>query len=827
LIAVDKRVKSLFVLAMAGGLMTACGGGGSGGPSVPTYSVSATAGAGGSISPSSATVDAAASTTFTVTPSSGYAISGVTGCGGTLSGNTYTTATISGSCAVTASFVAQYSVTATADTGGTISPASATVNAGGTTMLTVTASSGYVVSGVTGCGGSLSGSTYTTATINSNCAVTASFVAQYAVSATAGTGGSISPSSATVNATGTTTFTVTPNSGYVISGVTGCGGTLSGNTYTTGAINSNCAVTASFVAQYTVSATAGTGGGISPSSATVNAAGTTTFTVTPNIGYIIGSVTGCGGSLSGKTYTTGSINANCAVTASFVAMQYTVTATAGAHGSISPSTTKVDAGGTTTFTVTPNSGYAVSGVTGCGGSLAGNTYTTGSINANCAVTASFGAGFAWISGPNTASGKGIYGTLGTAAATNLPGPRDKAGTWTDSSGRLWLFGGEGNDSTGASGVLNDLWEYSPSSGQWTWVGGSNTAGALGVYGTPGVAAPGNVPGRRFGPQTWTDANGNLWLLGGWFNLGPNEHWNDLWKFSPSSGEWTWVGGSNTANAIGVYGTPGVAAAANVPGGRTAGATWTDANGNLWLFGGEGWDSAGTYGWLSDLWKYSPTSGLWTWVGGPNTTQSTGVYGTPGVAAATNIPGARAYETTWTDGSGNLWLFGGVGYDYPTTSYFYFNDLWMYSPSSGKWTWVSGSNTVNATSVFGVQGVAAATNVPGARAGAAPWTDPSGNLWLLGGYWQNANGSTQTLLNDMWEYSPSSGEWTWVGGSSTAGATGVYGTPGVAALTNMPGARVTPASWTDANNYLWLFGGWGVDSTGTVGWLNDLWKLPTQ
>jgi hypothetical protein len=85
---------------------------------------------------------------------------------------------------------------------------------------------------------------------------------------------------------------------------------------------------------------------------------------------------------------------------------------------------------------------------------------------------------------------------------------------------------------------------------------------------------------------------------------------------------------------------------------------TDASGNLWLFGGEGYDSTGTYGWLNDLWKYSLSSAQWTWVGGPKTTHATGVYGTQGMAAATNIPGARAYEASWTDANGNLWLFGG-------------------------------------------------------------------------------------------------------------------------------------------------------------------------
>jgi hypothetical protein len=52
-------------------------------------------------------------------------------------------------------------------------------------------------------------------------------------------------------------------------------------------------------------------------------------------------------------------------------------------------------------------------------------------------------------------------------------------SWIDSSGNLWLFGGYGYDSTGSVGKLNDLWQYSPSSGQWTWVGGEDAANASG------------------------------------------------------------------------------------------------------------------------------------------------------------------------------------------------------------------------------------------------------------------------------------------------------------------------------------------------------------
>jgi N-acetylneuraminic acid mutarotase len=518
-------------------------------------------------------------------------------------------------------------------------------------------------------------------------------------------------------------------------------------------------------------------------------------------------LTACGGGSSGSSPSVTS---------------YAVNASAGGGGTISPAGATVNAGGTTSFTVTPKSGYVVSGVTGCGGTLAGNSYTTGAINANCAVTASFAAAFTWVSGSNTANGAGIYGTQGAAAATNVPGSRDKPGAWTDGSGHLWLFGGEGYAATGPFGDLNDLWEYSPSSGEWTWMGGSSGVNAAGVYGSQGVADAANVPGARFGPNTWTDAQGNLWLFGGWYNLIPNNHMNDLWKYSPASGEWTWVGGSSTPNQPGVYGIRGVAAAANVPGGRTASATWTDAAGNFWMFGGEGYDSAGTYGWLNDLWEYSPASGEWMWVGGADTTQVAGVYGTQGVPAAANIPGARAYETAWTDSAGNAWLFGGVGYDYTTSSYFYFNDLWEYSPSSGEWTWVSGSSAVNATGVYGTQGVSAPTNVPGARAGPATWSDASGNLWLAGGYWQNGNGSSYSFFGDLWEYSPSSRQWTWVGGSSTPGAPAVYGTQGVAAAANALGARVTPATWVDGSGSVWVFGG---DGPGVE--FNDLWKYPVQ
>jgi hypothetical protein len=64
-----------------------------------------------------------------------------------------------------------------------------------------------------------------------------------------------------------------------------------------------------------------------------------------------------------------------------------------------------------------------------------------------------------MGGSSTVNQSGVYGTLGTPAAANIPGSRYQASSWTDSSGHLWLFGGMVYDANGNECFLNDLWEY--------------------------------------------------------------------------------------------------------------------------------------------------------------------------------------------------------------------------------------------------------------------------------------------------------------------------------------------------------------------------------
>jgi len=458
---------------------------------------------------------------------------------------------------------------------------------------------------------------------------------------------------------------------------------------------------------------------------------------------------------------------------------------------------------------------------GCGGS-------SGSGSSTSTTTPSTANEWTWESGSDTAKVVGVYGTQGTASTSNVPAARGNSVSWTDGSGNLWLFGGGAWPSPGQ---LNDLWEYSPTAKTWTWVSGSSTVDAIGVYGTLGVAAASNVPGARSNPVGWTDTSGNLWLFGGegYDANGKIGGLNDLWEFNTSTKGWAWIAGADAVNAKGTYGTLGTASITNIPGARSNPVSWTDTSGNFWLFGGEGYDSAGANGLLNDLWEFIPSAKTWTWIGGSNTANASGVYGTLGIAAASNVPGGRTGAVSWTDGSGNFWLFGGEGYG-PAGMYgFDLSDLWEFNPTTKQWTWVSGSTAGGVAPVYGTQGVASASNIPGGRDSAVGWADSSGNLWLFGGFdydsTTGANGTNQ-YLNDLWEFSAATKQWTWVGGSNTGGAKGVYGTLGTPSASNVPGARGSQGiavTWKDSSGNFWLFGGVGYDSTGAQGDLNDLWR----
>jgi N-acetylneuraminic acid mutarotase len=466
----------------------------------------------------------------------------------------------------------------------------------------------------------------------------------------------------------------------------------------------------------------------------------------------------------------------------------------------------------------------------------------------------------WVAGrvnlpncpPLTACGHaGVYGTQGVAALGNTPGGRVDAASWTGREGSYWVFGGDGPDADGNNGNLNDLWRFDPESGEWTWMGGSMlaspNAGAPGVYGTLGKASAKNIPGARYGSQTWVDSLGRFWLFGGAGAdaVGHGGSLNDLWTFDPSTNEWTWMGGKSRLSNLGkngygglaVYGSLGVPSNKNIPGGRSYAVTWIDRNDNLWLFGGYGLDVSAKGPFLNDLWKYDPSTKEWTWMGGSDKCCQDGTYGTRGKPSTENSPGSRFWAAGWVGAAGDFWLFGGVAqYSTDKGNSRDLDDLWRFNPETSEWTWMAGSNDAGRSCVdygqgtnicgwkgrYGERGVTAAGSYPGSRESSIAWSDTKGHLWLFGGTGFDSVGS-RNLLNDLWEFDPVSMDWTWMDGSTRANAGGVPGIKGKPAAGNLPGARAaTPVTTGDTHRF-WLFGGLGNDAKGHWGYLNDLWE----
>jgi len=308
---------------------------------------------------------------------------------------------------------------------------------------------------------------------------------------------------------------------------------------------------------------------------------------------------------------------------------------------------------------------------------------------------------------------GVYGDLGSAAAANIPSGRDSAASWVDKNGQFWLYAGEGFDNQGNYGQLDDLWKFDSNAQEWTWIGGSSTVPASctnsadyggqcgwpALYGALGVPAVGVSPGSRVGALGWSDKDGNLWLfggigdvLGGWDNNFSFVDQYDLWEFNTSTQQWAWMSGNSSlicgtsssedwCGQNGIYGTQGTPTISNIPPSRNNATSWADSNGNFWLFGGAQPWATNSYGaaLCNDVWAFEPAANEWAWMNGDaqfgsySCTATNGTSGVLGTPASTNTPSGRNGSASWTDQSGNLWIFGG---DALTGD---LNDLWIYQP----------------------------------------------------------------------------------------------------------------------------------------------------
>lgn len=319
-----------------------------------TYTITATAGPGGTAQPPAQTVAAGQGASVAVAASDGYCIRQITvdGAGqftaADASRTEYTVQfpAVDASHTVEASFAQVYTVTASIGAGGTVKLGGQTVAdgdsaaflAGDTLTFTVEPDSGYQIASVQAGGDVLSGENGSyTYTVKGDCTIAVTFQKlTYTVTAkVSGTGGKVSVSPEKVEHGGSVTVTVTPEEGYTVDSVQTADGTLltpnADGTYTLDNVTEDQTITVTFQKQtYTVTVTAGTGGTASVSSKEVGHGDSVTVTIAPNDNYEIKSVQDNGTDVTGQvknnTYTLANVTADHDIAVTFQKLtSYTVT----------------------------------------------------------------------------------------------------------------------------------------------------------------------------------------------------------------------------------------------------------------------------------------------------------------------------------------------------------------------------------------------------------------------------------------------------------------------------------------------------------------------
>ena len=115
---------------------------------------------------------------------------------------------------------------------------------------------------------------------------------------------------------------------------------------------------------WTITSSTGSNGTIDPlGDITVEDTASQIFTITPDVGYMVNAVTVDSVSQGSiDTYTFSNVTTDHTISVTFTTLSYSVTASAGSHGSITSSGGPYTYASTPLFTITPDSGYQVANV---------------------------------------------------------------------------------------------------------------------------------------------------------------------------------------------------------------------------------------------------------------------------------------------------------------------------------------------------------------------------------------------------------------------------------------------------------------------------------
>jgi Concanavalin A-like lectin/glucanases superfamily/Divergent InlB B-repeat domain len=369
-----------------------------------THDITATAGANGSIAPAGVTAVAHhGSQMYTITADACYAVADVLVDGVSVGPVTlYTFVDVRESHTISASFaIASYAITASAGTGGSIAPNGETlVECGADQVFTITPGACYTIADVLVDGFSVGAvPTHTFTNVQATHTIAASFsIKMFSIDATAGTGGSIEPSGPSPVACGSDQmFTISPEACYTIADVLIDGVSVGPvGFYTFTDVQADHTISASFVLSgpFTIEASAGEGGSITPDGSTIVACGgSQAYTIVAADCHVIADVLIDGASIGAvAAFTFSSVQQNHTIAVTFSLATSTITAQTIGSGTISPAGNSIVAcGDELTYTITPDPGFIIAKVVVDGQGVGNDpSYTFTDVQSDHTITAVFG-----------------------------------------------------------------------------------------------------------------------------------------------------------------------------------------------------------------------------------------------------------------------------------------------------------------------------------------------------------------------------------------------------------------------------------------------------
>ena len=386
--------------------------------SIYTYTMTAEAGEGGTITPDGAqTVNYGTDVTYEINANEGWYIASTVIDGVTTN---YTQADevvtltvpftgINDNHEVSVTFAQfMYTITGTVGANGTVN-GETTINAelayGSNYSLNIVPADNYQVADVVVDGESVGAvEFYEFINITENHTVAVTFEAiMYTLTATSNTEGcTITPATTTVQAGTDVAYTLTVANGYHLVNVMANGEevAVTNNAFTIPDVQSDYTIFANFAPNYvTVTVNQPAHAAITPGTQTYAYGATPSYMIVPEVGYEVVSVT-AGTTTVNVTYNNGigtftlaPVTADITLTATTSIKKYEITVTQGANGTIAPGTqTNVEYGSNKTFTITPNQYYVIADVIVDGSSRGAlSSYTFYNVTGNHTITAVFEA----------------------------------------------------------------------------------------------------------------------------------------------------------------------------------------------------------------------------------------------------------------------------------------------------------------------------------------------------------------------------------------------------------------------------------------------------